>query len=356
MNGMNGVNELLRNLLNLPPQATELAKDVDTLHYIVAATTILGAFGTLAFMVAFLIRFRRGRVGDKTHRVEVPLALEIGFVLIPLVIFLIWFQVGFKQFVRMSTPPKDAMDVYVMGKKWMWKFAYPQGPNGLNVLRVPAHRPVRLLITSRDVLHSFFIPAFRVKMDAVPGRYSQTWFEATMTGRFPIYCAEYCGTAHSMMLGEVVVMEPEAYDRWILEEARGLKNAANAGVEPNRMEDLQADMVTQGKRIAAEQGCFKCHSIDGETHIGPTWLNLYRSKHKMQDGEEVLVDEAYMTESMMDPNARQLAGYKLVMPSYLGKMTATDTAAVVEYIKSLRTAINGTKAEGPVYEQLGNSK
>jgi len=350
------MNELLRTILNLPPQATELAKDIDALHYIVAATTMLGAFGTLAFMVVFLVRFRKGRVGNKTNRVEVPLALEVGFVVIPLIIFLVWFQVGFKQYVRLQTPPKDAMDVYVMGKKWMWKFAYPQGPNGLNVLRVPANRPVRLLITSRDVLHSFFVPAFRVKMDAVPGRYSQTWFEATLPGRYPIYCAEYCGTAHSMMLAEVIVMEPEAYDRWLIEETRGNKLAANAGVEPNRLEDLQADMVTQGARIAAEQGCLKCHSVDGETHIGPTWLNLYQSKHKMQDGEEVTVDEAYMTESMMDPNARQLAGYKLVMPSYLGKLQATETAAVIEYIKSLRTAINGAKPEGPVYEPVGNSK
>ncbi len=241
MNGVNGfswLNEFLRNLLNLPPQATELAKDIDSLHYIVAGTTMLGAFVVLTLMVAFTVRFRKSRVGKKTQRVEVPLALEIGFVLIPLVIFLSWFQVSFKQYVRIQTPPKEATDIYVMGKKWMWKFAYPQGPNGLNVLRVPANRPVRLLITSRDVLHSFFVPAFRVKMDAVPGRYTQTWFTATQTGTFPIFCAEYCGTAHSMMLGEVIVMPPEEYDAWIVSESRGLKLAANAGVEPNRLEDF----------------------------------------------------------------------------------------------------------------------
>ena len=350
------MNEFLRTLLNLPPQATELAKDIDTLHYIVAATTMLGAFGTVGFMIAFLVRFRKSRVGEKTRRIEVPLPLEIAFVVIPLIIFLGWFQVGFKQYVQLSTPPKDSIDVYVMGKKWMWKFAYPSGPNGLNVLRVPANRPVRLLITSRDVLHAFFVPAFRVKMDAVPGRYSQTWFSATTPGTYPIYCAEYCGTAHSMMLGQVIVMEPEAYDAWMVQQSRGLKNAQNAGVEPNRLEDLQGDMVTQGKRIAAEQGCFKCHSVTGETHIGPTWLNMYRAKHKMQDGEEVLVDEGYITESMMDPNARQLAGYKLVMPSYFGKLQATETAAIVEYIKSLRTATEGSKPEGPAYEPVGNSR
>ena len=341
-------------ILNLPPQATELSKEVDQLHYIVAATTMLGAFGTLSFMVAFLVRFRRGRVGNKTHRVEVPLPLEMAFVIIPLVIFLAWFQIGFKQYVRLTTPPKDAMDVYVMGKKWMWKFAYPEGPNGLNVLRVPANRPVRLLITSRDTLHSFYVPAFRVKMDAVPGRYSQTWFKATVPGTYPVYCAEYCGTAHSMMLAEVIVMEPEAYDRWIVEQARTGNKAQNAGREPNRIEDLQADMVTQGKRIAAEQGCFKCHTVTGETHIGPTWLNMYRANHKMQTGEEVVVDEAYMTESIMDPNARQVAGYKLVMPSYFGRLQATETAAIIEYIKSLRTSVEGAKPEGPAYEPVGN--
>ncbi len=354
VNGISWVNEFLRTLLNLPPQATELAKDVDMLHYVVAATTMLGAFGTLAFMVAFLVRFRKSRVGETTRRVEVPLVLEVAFVVIPLVIFLAWFQIGFKQYVRLTSPPKDAMDVYAMGKKWMWKFAYPQGPNGLNVLRVPAHRPVRILITSRDVLHAFYVPAFRVKMDAIPGRYTQTWFTATKTGTYPIFCAEYCGTGHSMMLGEVVVMEPEAYDAWIVEESRGLRNAANAAGEPNRMEDLVADMATQGKRLAAETGCLKCHTVDGDTHIGPTWLNMYRSTHRMQDGEEVLVDEAYITESMMDPNARQLAGYKLVMPSFLGKLSATETAAIVEYIKSLRSSVEGAKPEGPVYESVGS--
>src|SRR4029079_15400518 len=158
------MNELFRTILNLPPQATELAKDIDQLHYVVAATTMLGAFGTLAFMVYFLVRFRKGRVGNKTRRVEVPLTLEVGFVLVPLIIFLAWFQIGFKQYIRLTTPPKDAIDIYAMGKKWMWKFAYPQGPNGLNVLRVPANRPVRMRITSRDVLHAFFVPAFRIKM------------------------------------------------------------------------------------------------------------------------------------------------------------------------------------------------
>jgi cytochrome c oxidase subunit 2 len=305
-------------------------------------------------MTYFLVRFRKGKVGETTRRVEVPLVLEVGFVVVPLVIFLAWFQIGFKQYVRLTNPPKDATDVYVMGKKWMWKFAYPEGPNGLDVLRVPAHRPVRLLITSRDVLHALYIPAFRIKMDAVPGRYTQTWFEATQTGEFDIYCAEYCGTGHSMMLGKVIVMEPEDYDKWIVAESRGIKAAANAGLEPNRMEDLQSDMVTQGQRIATEQGCFKCHTIDGANHIGPTWLNMYRATHTMQDGEKVLVDEGYITESMMDPNAKQVAGYKLVMPSFLGKLTAPETAAIVEYIKSLRTATDGSKSAAPVYDPVNN--
>ena len=354
LNGTGFINELLRTILNLPPQATALAKEVDQLHYIVWATTMIGSLGTLAVMVAFLVKFRKAKVGNVTKRVEVPLVLEVAFVAIPLVIFLAWFQIGFKQYVRLQTPPKNAIDIYVTGKKWMWKFAYPQGPNGLNVLRVPAHRPVRLLITSRDVLHAFYVPAFRVKMDAVPSRYSQTWFEAIKPGTYPIFCAEYCGTGHSMMLGQVIVMEPEAYDEWIAAESRGNKVAANSAVETMSKTDLDADMVTQGKRIAAEQGCFKCHSVDGSTHIGPTWLNMYGSTHKLQDGSEVKVDEAYITESMMDPNAKQLAGYKLVMPSFLGKLDPAGTAAIVEYIKSLRTNEEGTKPPPPVYDPVNN--
>jgi cytochrome c oxidase subunit 2 len=157
-----------------------------------------------------------------------------------------------------------------------------------------------------------------------------------------------------MMLAKVVVMEPEAYDKWIVAESRGNKLEQNAGLEPNRMEDLTADMVTQGRRVATVNGCFKCHSIDGSEHIGPSWLNMYRATHTMQDGEKVLVDEGYITESMMDPNAKQVAGYKLVMPSFLGKLTAPETAAIVEFIKSLRTATDGSKPAEPVYLPVNN--
>ena len=178
------MNELLRRILFLPEQASDYARQVDALHYFVILTTMIGATGVFATALYFFVKYRRRSDTDVTPHVAPKLVHELLFIGGPLALFLVWFAIGFPQYVSLSLPPKDAMDVYVQGKKWMWKFAYPGGPNAIDTLRVPAGRPVRLLITSRDVIHSFFVPAFRIKMDALPGRYTQTWFEATKPGRY----------------------------------------------------------------------------------------------------------------------------------------------------------------------------
>ena len=234
-----------------------------------------------------------------------------------------------------------------MGKKWMWKFAYPEGPSGVNILRVPAHRPVRLLMTSRDVLHSFYIPAFRIKQDVLPGKYTQTWFEANQTGTFHIFCAEYCGTDHSHMRGEIIVMEPEAFDEWKQQQMKGNVQQADTAAQQAA---FNTNMVDEGRRIAAQVGCFKCHSVNGDQHIGPSFAGLYRRKAVMADGSELIADEGYITESMMDPNKRQVQGYQLVMPSFQGILMPLETAAIVEFIKSL--PVPETRPEGPAYQPI----
>ncbi len=345
------MNELLRRLLNLPEQASQHARDVDGLHYFVVLVTMGAGIAIFTTAFWFMVRYRRRSQDEKTPEVQPRHWHEALFVGVPLAVFLLWFAIGFGQYVDLSQPPPGAMDVFVQGKKWMWKFAYPGGPSSLDVLRVPAGRPVRLLITSRDVIHSFFVPGLRVKQDALPGRYTQTWFNADQPGRYQIFCAEYCGLSHSGMLGELVVMPPADFDAWLAEQRRGAALAQDAAATPGEPLMLGSSILEQGRVVAAQQGCLKCHSVDGSRHIGPTFLDLYRRQEKLSTGELVPADEAYLTRSMMDPAAQVVAGYQNVMPSFQGRMTPPEVAAVLEYLKSLKTpAVQAGPSEGPVYE------
>lgn len=345
------MNELLRSLLNLPQQASQHARDVDGLHYFVVLVSLAVGAAIFATALWFMVRYRRRSEADKTPEVQPRAIHEVLFIGVPLATFLLWFAIGFPQFVDLTTPPPGAMDVFVQGKKWMWKFAYQGGPSSLDVLRVPAGRPVRLLITSRDVIHSFYVPELRLKQDALPGRYTQTWFNADVPGRYAIYCAEYCGLSHSGMLGELVVMPPAEFDAWVAEQRKGqalAQDGAAAGGEGVRP---GSNILEQGRLVAAEQGCLKCHSVDGSRHIGPTFLDMYQRREKLSTGELVTADEGYLTKSMMDPAAQVVAGYQNVMPSFQGRMTPPEVAAVVEYLKSLKTpAVGAGPSEGPVYE------
>ncbi len=342
------MNELMRRLLFLPEQGSAYATSVDKLHFFVITVTMFSAAGVGLVAVAFFIKFRRRSETQTTPHVEPRAIHEVLFIGVPLAFFLLWFAIGFPLFVKLQTPPKDAMDVYVQGKKWMWKFAYPGGPNGVDVLRVPAGRPVRLLITSRDVIHSFFVPDFRIKQDAVPGRYTQTWFTASAPGRHQVFCAEYCGLGHSAMLGEIIAMEPAEFDAWVAESRRSTVAATQDS--PEDRVDPRTSLPEQGRRLAGEYGCFKCHTVDGTRHIGPTWLDLYRRSERLQDGKTVVADESYLTESMMDPSAKIVAGYQNVMPTFQGRIPGPEIAAIVEFIKSLRTdAVRPEPSKGPVY-------
>jgi cytochrome c oxidase subunit 2 len=343
------MNELMRSMLWLPEQASTFAVKVDHLHYFIITVTMLSStlIGLLAFV--FFFKYRQRRANQSTPIVEPSVRFELTVITIPLIFFLVWFVQGFRDFVWYTTPPKNTTDVYVMGKKWMWKFAYPDGPNAIGTLHVPADRPVRLLITSRDVIHSFYVPDFRVKMDALPGRYTEVWFEATKPGRYQILCAEYCGTWHSQMWGEVVVMPPAAFDDWMTQQKAGLANRVDSGGDDGPA--FHGTLVEYGKRVAMAQGCLKCHSLTGEPHIGPTWLDLYRRRETLETGETIIADEGYLTDSMIDPRAKIVKGYKPVMPTFRGKLTAPDAAALVEFIKSLRSQnLENVPSKEAVYE------
>jgi cytochrome c oxidase subunit 2 len=336
-------------MLWLPEQASTFATEVDHLHYFVIIVTMLisVAVGLMAF--AFFFKFRQRYPNQSTPLVVPSVRFEIVVIGVPLFFFLLWFVQGYKDYIWYTTPPQNAMDVYVMGKKWMWKFAYPDGPNAIGTIHVPANRPVRLLMTSRDVIHSFYVPDFRIKQDVLPGRYTETWFEATKPGRYQILCAEYCGTWHSQMWGEVVVMPPPEFDAWMAEQKAGLAARVDTGGDDGG--NFRGSIVEYGKRVAMAQGCVKCHSLDGEPHIGPTWLDLYRRRETLDNGQIVIADEGYLTDSMIDPRGKIVRGYKPVMPTYKGRLAAPEAAALVEFIKSLRSdKVQNIPSKEAVYE------
>jgi cytochrome c oxidase subunit 2 len=346
---MNALNQLLRHILFLPEQASTVAAKVDELHYFELGLMSLIAITVGVAGIWFAFRYRRRAAGELTPRIVAPLWMEVAGAMGLLTIFLFWWLLAFRQFVFEKEAPPGAIDVYVTGKQWMWKFAYPEGRASAGVLYVPAGRPVRLLLTSRDVIHSFYVPAFRIKQDAVPGRYTSIWFQAKHPGAYRIFCAELCGVGHSRMWGQVVALAPGDFDRWSEgwnPDANDLKalgiylGDAITGDAPEPGTGAEGEnLAREGLKVATVRGCMRCHTVDGTPHIGPTWRGMFGKMETMADGSTVRVDEAYITESMMDPEARIVAGYPPVMPSYRGQITAPETAAIVEYLKTLTTPI-----------------
>jgi cytochrome c oxidase subunit 2 len=312
--------DLLRALLNLPPQASTYAASIDLLHFFVIGATMLGATFVFGLALLLLLRNRMRVEGETTPEVSASAPIELCIMGALLMLFLVFWVVGAVQYDRMMTAPPNALPVYVTAKQWMWKFAYADGRSAMDVLTVPAHRPIKLIMTSRDVIHSFYVPAFRMKHDVVPGRYYVAWFEASMVGTFDIECAEYCGVSHSRMLGKVRVLSAEDYRRW------------QETVMPGEDHDLAAE----GLDVAARRGCLSCHTVDGQPHIGPTWAGLYGSVVKLDDGRTVVADATYLTRSMMDPHADVVVGFKPIMPTYRGILEEPEVAALVEFVTSLQ--------------------
>jgi cytochrome c oxidase subunit 2 len=310
--------ELLRALLGLPPGGSTVADGIDLLHFFVISVTML--MSTLVFAAAawFAIRYHRQNEGQLTKRMTATRLREGVIITGVLGLFVLWWLIGYRQYLTLRSEPPNAEIVYVEAKQWMWKFAYSDGRTSNDVLTVPVGRPVKVVMTSRDVIHSFYVPAFRVKQDVVPGRYATAWFEVKAAGTYPIWCAEYCGLNHSAMRGQVLALAPGDYARW----------RANGAV----------DLVAQGKMVAERRQCLACHTLDGQRHIGPTWSRLFGSERTLSNGRHVIADESYLTRSMMEPNEEVVAGYRPMMPPYQGVLSAGETAALVELIRSLRDA------------------
>lgn len=337
---MDYIREILRLVLFLPPEASTIAEQVDWLHFSVIGLTMVGAAAIALIGIVFCIRYRQPawRRHGTARNPAPPMNLfaELGLVGGLFTLFVAWWGVGFWQYVKIAAPPAEAYDIYVSAKQWMWKFAYPDGSHTINTLYVPAKRPVRLILTSRDVIHSFFVPDFRVKHDVIPGRYTTVWFTAKAPGTHHVFCAEYCGTWHSRMRAEVVALSEGDYAQWL----RNGERERDFPLDPDLplVASTDSSLVARGEQVASAYGCLRCHSVDGSPHIGPSFAGLYESRVPIEGGDDIRADVPYLTESMMDPKAKIHRGFAAVMPSYIGYLKPAEVGALVSYIKSLQTA------------------
>jgi cytochrome c oxidase subunit II len=298
-----------------PREASTIAPYADALYFFLLAITVIGLVlvGTLVF--GFSIRYRQER-HPVAEQIEGSTLLEATWTIIPLALFLICFVWGALLYFRIYNPPTNAMNIYVVGKQWMWKAEHPGGQHEINALHVPTGRPVQLTMISQDVFHSFSIPDFRVKREVIPGRYSTVWFQATVPGTYHIFCTQYCGTNHSVMIGEVTVLSPEGYQKWTQESTSGMSLAQN------------------GERLFASMGCNACHSGSAAAR-GPNLAGVYGSKLQLTNGSEVLVNDAYLRDAILNPSQHVTAGYTPIMPTYQGQISEDGLIDLVEYIKTL---------------------
>lgn len=316
----------------LPEQASSIASTLDT--FIFSLVGISAFFATIVaiLIVYFGVKYRWGAKDvDRTNPMTENSKLEFGWSFVPLVISLTVFVWSAKVYFEIYTPPPDTLNISVIGKQWMWKVQHPDGRREVNELHVPVNRPVKLTMTSQDVIHSFFVPAFRIKQDALPGRFTTMWFEATKTGEYHLFCAEYCGTEHSLMKGRVVVMEPAEYETWLRE-----------GNPPT----LTGAVATSGQAIFQQQGCATCHRLDGGNGLGPDLRSVYGSTVTLEFGDPVVADEEYLRESIVNPQAKIVAGFPELMPTYQDQLSEEELLQLVDYIKSLEVDVSAATSSG----------
>ena len=299
-----------------PEQASTFAWQVDYLYFLLLALSAFFAVAVVFFLVLFSFKYRRRFEDERPRPIEGSVALEVTWSIIPLILSLAVFSLGAGAFFRMYRAPENAIDIYVVGKQWMWKIQHPEGKREINELHVPVNQPVRLTLASEDVIHSFFIPAFRTKKDVVPGRYNTMWFEATKVGEYHLFCAEYCGTQHSGMVGRVVVMEQEEFQNWL-----------SGGVSGETM-------VEAGARQFQQLGCETCHK-ESDQGRGPNLSGIYGHLVKLTTGQEVVADEDYLRNSILDPGSQVVGGYKPIMPTFQGQLSEETLLQIISYIRSL---------------------
>jgi cytochrome c oxidase subunit 2 len=297
-----------------PPEASTIAPYADALYFFLILISLVGMVVVVALVAGFSILYRKEKNPEATQ-IEGSTLLEATWTIIPLALFMICFVWGALLYFRIYDPPTNAMNIYIVGKQWMWKAEHPGGQHEINALHVPIGKPVQLTMISQDVFHSYSIPAFRVKREVIPGRYTTVWFEATQPGTYHLFCTQYCGTLHSQMIGEVVAMKPEEYASWTAGSTSGMSLAQN------------------GERLFASLGCNSCHSGSAEAR-GPNLAAVYSSKVQLVNGSYAFVDDAFLRDSILNPTMHVTAGYAPIMPTYQGQISEEGLIDLVEYIKT----------------------
>ncbi|MGC8792869.1 MAG: cytochrome c oxidase subunit II [Bryobacteraceae bacterium] len=310
----------LRELL-MPVAGSTFARQVDPLFMFLVGLSAF-FFVLIAGLTGwFILRYRRGRAARRGQAPTHNTALELTWSLIPLVLVVVIFFWGFHGYISAAVAPADALEIKVIGKRWLWQFEYPNGLRTVNDLRIPLGKPVKLVMISEDVIHSFYVPSFRIKQDVLPSRYTQLWFEAAEPGIHRLLCAEYCGRGHSDMLGTVQVLSQEEYQHWL--------DGAGAEGEGIPLPEL-------GRQIYTQYGCETCHSLDGSRREGPSFKGIFGKPVLLTGGQSVVADENYIRESILNPQAKIVAGYQPVMPTFQGLLNERQINALIEFIKELK--------------------
>ena len=302
----------------LPEAASTIAGDVDFLFNFILITSVLLFVGVVAFMGFYAWRYRRKSPNDRPVPVKENKLIEASWIIFPTILVTVVFVWGFKLFLEMGIAPPNSYEVNVTARKWSWTFSYPNGVISTD-LHVPVNRPVKLRTSSEDVIHSFFVPAFRVKADVLHGRYSYVWFEATQKDTFNVACTEYCGTSHSDMFSRVIVQSQDEFEGWLADN----------------LDDSSLTPAQRGERIYAQQGCIGCHSLDGSAMAGPSFLGLAGSVRNFTDGTSAVADDNYLRTSIINPSLQIVQGYLNVMPGQYATLPAEDLDALVAFIKEL---------------------
>jgi cytochrome c oxidase subunit II len=310
----------LHNLV-LPIQASTTSGDIDALFWFITFLNVFFFVLIAGLLFVFITKYKRRSENEVTPHITHNFKLEVIWSVLPLIIVIFVFFWGFRGYIRATVAPGEAIEIQVRAKKWIWEFEYPDGMRTLNTIHVPVNKPVHLVMQSEDVLHSFFVPNFRIKHDIVPGRYTEVWFQATQTGPHQVFCTEYCGKGHSDMLARIVVDDDAAYQKWLIEGDEELK---------------KMPLPELGKLVYENRGCSTCHSLDGSRGQGPSWKGIWGARHTMTDGTNVLVDANYVKTSILEPQKMIVQGYDGIMPTYQGLLRPREVDGVVEYIKTLK--------------------
>jgi cytochrome c oxidase subunit II len=305
------------NFRLFPETASVWAENIEKLWWFEIAVAVIMTALIFVLVFLFAVKYRRRSENEKPLYIHGSVPLEIFWSVTPFLVMMVMFFWASALYYDYFTPPPDAMDVYITGKQWMWKVQYPEGQREINELHVPVGRAVKLTMASEDVIHSFFVPAFRLKRDVVPGRFNTTWFRATKPGRYHWFCAEYCGTQHSGMIGWVTVMEPAEYENWL----------SGGGVT--------GSMASQGEKLFQQLGCSTCHLLDEQGRC-PILRNVYGNPVKLDDGRTVIADDGYIRESILNPNAKIVANFKRdIMPTFQGQVSEEGLMQLIAFIKGL---------------------